>query len=71
MPVERIDWPGLMQLGLVGLRLTPEVFWGLTPAELMLMAGADARPRPLSRTGLDALLARFPDRPGRARAEVE
>ena len=35
----RIAWGGLMRLGMVELRLSPEVFWGLTPAELMLIAG--------------------------------
>ena len=25
------DWPGLMQAGLKGLRLTPDQFWRLTP----------------------------------------
>ena len=39
----RIAWPGLMRLGLVQLRLAPEVFWDLTPAELMLMAGPRRR----------------------------
>ena len=32
----RIAWGGLMRLGMVELRLAPEVFWGLTPG------GADA-----------------------------
>ena len=58
----RIDWAGLMRLGLVELRLTPEVFWTLTPGELLLMAGVGPVRAPLTRTGLEALLARFPDR---------
>ena len=58
----RIDWAGLMRLGLVELRLTPEVFWALTPGELLLIAGVDPARAPLSRAGLGALLERFPDR---------
>lgn len=58
----RIDWAGLMRLGLVELRLMPEVFWALTPAELLLIAGVGPAQAPLSRAGLTALLERFPDR---------
>jgi uncharacterized phage protein (TIGR02216 family) len=60
-----------MRLGLVELRLAPEVFWGLTPAELMLMAGFDDAPAALGRSGLEALLARFPDPPRPERNEEE
>ena len=58
----RIAWPGLMQLGLVQLRLPPAVFWDLTPAELMLMAGLSGGRPALTRAGLAGLLARFPDK---------
>jgi uncharacterized phage protein (TIGR02216 family) len=51
-----------MRLGLVELRLTPEVFWDLTPAELMLVAGVGTGRAAMTRAGLEALLARFPDR---------
>ncbi|MEM9851655.1 MAG: rcc01693 family protein [Pseudomonadota bacterium] len=59
----RIDWPGLMALGLGRLGLTPDQFWALTPVELMLMAGV----RPggdlaMTRARLDALAAEFPDK---------
>jgi uncharacterized phage protein (TIGR02216 family) len=59
----RIAWPRLMRLGLVELRLAPEVFWSLTPAELMLMAGLD-RPGSgaMDRSVLESLMARYPDR---------
>ncbi len=67
----RIAWPGLMRLGLVQLRLAPEVFWGLTPAELMLMAGLRAGRAALTRAGLAELAARFPDKPRAERAEPE
>ena len=69
--MKRIAWPGLMQLGLVQLRLAPEVFWGLTPAELMLMAGYGLERAALTRAGLADLAARFPDRPSRSRADAE
>ena len=57
----RIAWPRLMRLGLVHLGLAPDVFWNLTPAELMLMAGAGEPGAALTRAALDELLARFPD----------
>ncbi len=56
----KVDWAGLMRLGLVRLRLSPEVFWALTPAELLLMAGLDMR-APMSRNVLDGLAALYPD----------
>jgi len=51
-----------MRLGLVNLRLSPEVFWSLTPAELMLMAGFDLEGASLSRGGFANLSAQFPDK---------
>jgi uncharacterized phage protein (TIGR02216 family) len=66
----RIAWAGLMRLGLVELRLAPEVFWTLTPAELMLIAGLAPGREALTRAGLEALRARFPDAP-RVPAEME
>ena len=60
---ERIAWGQLMRLGLGRLRLSPEAFWALTPAELMLMAGLDGGARPMRRADLSALAARYPDRP--------
>lgn len=56
-----LDWPGLMRAGLRGTGLTPAAFWALTPAELMLMVGADQAQAPLARAGLQALLSAFPD----------
>jgi uncharacterized phage protein (TIGR02216 family) len=58
----RIDWPGLMRAGLHGLSLHPQQFWALTPLELMMMLGRDKAHPSLSRTALEALMARFPDR---------
>lgn len=63
--MRRIAWPQLMRLGLVELSLPPGVFWDLTPAELMLMAGGGSGQDSLSRAGLAELVAKFPDRPYR------
>ncbi len=57
----RFDWPQLLRIGLTRLRLTPKDFWALTPVELMIMLGPEAQARPLGRSGLDALLAAYPD----------
>ncbi|WP_296474083.1 rcc01693 family protein [Roseinatronobacter sp.] len=56
-----LDWPALMRLGLRDLRLRPRDFWALTPAELMIMAGLEGAPGPLTRTRLNELAARYPD----------
>lgn len=60
--MSRIAWTNLMEVGFRGLGLTPAVFWDLTPAEFLLMAGF-REPDSLGRAGLEALIARFPDRP--------
>ena len=62
MSPRALDWPALMRLGLRELRLAPREFWALTPAELMIMAGLDAAPGPLTRARLEELAARYPDR---------
>mgnify|MGYP000657430420 CR=1 FL=1 len=59
--MNKVNWGALMRLGLVNLRLSPEHFWALTPAELMLMAGAGGEVASLSRTGFAELAASFPD----------
>lgn len=59
--MNEFDWPALMRAGMRGLGLTPDVFWRLTPAELRLMLGQGAATGPMSRAGLDALLAAYPD----------
>ncbi len=58
----RFDWPALMRLGLQGLGLTPDRFWALTPAELMVMLGKDGAAAPLGRQRLEELALAFPDR---------
>lgn len=67
----RIAWPALMRLGMAELRLAPEVFWNLTPAELRLIAGAGAPAGALDRAGFEALAARFPDGPPRRHGRSE
>lgn len=68
-PAGGLDWAGLMQAGLTraslgGLGLAPREFWDLTPAELALMLGIEpGRGGGMSRAGLEALMARFPDAP--------
>jgi uncharacterized phage protein (TIGR02216 family) len=56
-----IDWRGLMQAGLHGLGLDPEVFWRLTPVELRIMLGREQMLAPLTRARLAELAAAFPD----------
>lgn len=64
-----LDWAGLMRAGLRGLGLRPHEFWALTPAELALMLGEGAARAPLTRAGLAALAARWPDVPGKPKRE--
>lgn len=57
-----IDWLALMRLGLFQLRLTPDQFWQLTPAELTLMAGGmPGVNATMTRGRLEQLCAEFPD----------
>lgn len=62
----KFDWPALMRLGLNGLRLPPDRFWALTPAELMVMLGKDGTGAPLGRHRLEELARAFPDGPATA-----
>ena len=64
---QRIDWPGLMRAGMLGLGLSPEAFWRLTPLELRIMLGADRTTPALTRTRLQELAAAFPDTLGDSR----
>lgn len=57
-----MDWPALMRAGVQGLGLQPDAFWRLTPAELQLMLGDAAASAPLLSSGLDALMAAYPDK---------
>lgn len=51
-----------MHAGLCLLRLSPDVFWRLTPVEFFAMTGG-MRPagEAMGRAGLTGLMARFPD----------
>lgn len=55
------DWPAMMRAGIGEMGLKPAEFWNLTPAEFLLMSGIAGGPAPLKRSGLEALLERFPD----------
>ncbi|MEL6168222.1 MAG: rcc01693 family protein [Pseudomonadota bacterium] len=55
------DWPGLMRAGMFELRLKPDEFWGLTPAELAAMLGRTNGDAPLTRERLTALADAYPD----------
>ncbi|WP_425039191.1 rcc01693 family protein [Primorskyibacter sp. S187A] len=59
--MSQINWPQIMRAGLRGLGMQPEEFWSLTPAELMLMLGVGGDTAPMTRAGLDRLIAAFPD----------
>lgn len=59
--MNKVQWPQLMRAGLQGLGLSPDVFWSLTPAELQLMLGQPAEGGPLLGSGLEALMAAYPD----------
>lgn len=58
------DWPALLRVGLRELGLAPRDFWALTPAELWLLIGTDARDLPMGRTRLDELSHAYPDHGG-------
>ncbi len=65
-----MDWAGLMRLGIRELRLTPDVFWRLTPVELLVMLGAEAMPPALTRARLDELAQAYPDQVPKAQLET-
>ena len=57
-----VAWDELLKLGLGDLGLSPDVFWSLTPVELMLLSGRSSHGAPvLDRKALDALMAEFPE----------
>ncbi|MCF6305004.1 MAG: phage tail assembly chaperone [Rhodobacteraceae bacterium] len=59
----QFKWVELMRLGMLHLQLSPDQFWALTPAELVVMSGADAKAAAvLTRSGLDALMVQYPDK---------
>ena len=56
-----LAWADMLRLGLGHLRLRPDQFWALTPAELMMMLGLTPGQGALSRDGLSDLMAAYPD----------
>lgn len=68
MEARALDWPALLRAGLLALRLRPGEFWALTPGELALLLGLDARPAPMDRAGFIALSRQHPDATGGAAA---
>lgn len=63
------QWPQLMRAGMGHLRLTPEQFWAMTPAELMLMLGHGGGAAPMGRARLADLLRAYPDDPSSSEQE--
>ncbi len=60
--MKKFNWVELMRLGMTHLRLSADQFWALTPAELVLMSGADAKAAAvLTRAGLTDLMTQYPD----------
>jgi uncharacterized phage protein (TIGR02216 family) len=59
--VRPFPWGTVMTLGLSRLRLSPDVFWGLSLPELAAMAGAFGEPASLSRRDVETLMRQFPD----------
>jgi uncharacterized phage protein (TIGR02216 family) len=49
-----LDWAAMMRAGMPGLGLSPQEFWRLSPAELLLMLG-ETGPAPMQRSAFDAL----------------
>jgi len=58
--MSRFDWSALMRAG-AAMGLKPVEFWRLTPAELSMLLGKEGGASPLSRAGLEALAAAYPD----------
>ncbi|MDO7564565.1 MAG: rcc01693 family protein [Yoonia sp.] len=59
-----MDWLNLLRAGLYGLHLRPADFWALTPAELQIMLGLEARLLPMGRARLAELEQAYPDTQG-------
>ncbi len=61
--MQAFNWAALLRAGLGSLRLRPNEFWALTPAELQMMLGQQADAQPLTRSRLNRLLEDYPDNP--------
>lgn len=63
MTPSKLDWPGLMYVGLHQLGLSAAEFWDLTPNELSIKLGVNgAMSSVMTRSGFSTLSARFPDK---------
>lgn len=57
----RVDWAGLMRLGIGRLRLAPETFWSMSPREFAAALEGAGVAAPVGQAHLGKLMARFPD----------
>jgi uncharacterized phage protein (TIGR02216 family) len=63
MSKDKLDWASLMHIGLHQLGLSTYEFWNLTPFELTVKMGLrSGQLNVMSRTGLDDLINKFPDK---------
>ncbi|MCO6389505.1 phage tail assembly chaperone [Aliihoeflea aestuarii] len=61
-PTSWFPWDDVLETGLGLLRLSPAVFWAMTPREFAFSAGLVRKRTPApERDDLQALMARFPD----------
>lgn len=59
----KLDWAGLMQIGLHQLGLSTSEFWQLTPFELTVKMGLNpSASNSMTRTRLTDLINKFPDK---------
>lgn len=58
-----MNWPMLMALGLGALRLSPQVFWAMTPREFRaaLKGAFGPQAEAMTRGAFETLQCRFPD----------
>jgi uncharacterized phage protein (TIGR02216 family) len=62
MKAAKMDWLGLMHVGLHQLGLSVDEFWNLTPFELIVKLGvSDAKASVLTRSSFATMMAEFPD----------
>lgn len=63
MSKDKLDWVGLMHIGLHQLGLSSVEFWQLTPFELTVKMGLKpGKTNVMTRTGLTDLINKFPDK---------
>lgn len=60
--IKPFPWGQVIHAGLSLLRLSPTVFWALTPIEFFAMTGGMRPQSPgLDRAGMEGLMRQFPD----------